>query len=390
MQRRVPRIVVDLDKVRFINCGLGRFSLNLGREILKLSPGRIDPVLLIPRGVGHLFEGAGETIDAVRWRRESVQRFVRPIARLLGSRRDADLWHVTNQMSRYLPMDPEVPVLLTVHDLNFLHEPVRGVRRRRAAAKLADLRRRVDRACAVATDSHFVAEELSRNVDLAGRPLHVITLGVEPLGAASPARPSWMEPGPYLLTVGNCLPHKNFHSLLPILERLPYQRLVIAGKGATPYGEFLAREVSRRGLKSRVVMAGEVSDGEREWLYRHCDAFLFASVAEGFGLPALEAMLAGRPVLVSRLTSLPEVVGEHGGYLDLESPDADATKVRERIDLFKSDHSHAEAARMHAMSHSWSKTAMQYLELYERYSFRVTTPLAGRTAPMHARCAARP
>jgi len=231
---------------------------------------------------------------------------------------------------------------------------------------------------AVVTDSHFVADELSRHVDLGERPVHVVPLGVEPRAASEARRPSWLGTGPFLLAVGNCLPHKNFHSLLPVIERLPGQRLVIAGKSATPYGRFLAEEVARRGLQSRVVMPGEVSDEERDWLYRHGDGLLFPSLAEGFGLPALEAMAAGRPVFVSRLTSLPEVVGDHGYYLDLASPDADARVIREGVAHFSSDPQRAAAARDYALGFSWSQTAAQYADLYERYALRTTGPHSDR------------
>jgi len=108
--------------------------------------------------------------------------------------------------------------------------------------------------------------------------------------------------------VGNMLAHKNFHVLIGLMERLPGRRLVIAGKKATPYGAAIDREIARRGLGDRVKMRGEVSDGDRQWLYEHCEAFLFPSLAEEFGFPVLEAMQCGKPVFLSRAT-LPESTG---------------------------------------------------------------------------------
>jgi glycosyltransferase involved in cell wall biosynthesis len=168
------------------------------------------------------------------------------------------------------------------------------------------------------------------------------------------------------LTVGNSLPHKNFHVLLDLVERLPDARLVIAGKKATPYGEFLDREVARRGLGDRVVMPGEVTDGDRQWLYEHCEGFLFPSLTEGFGLPVLEAMQCGRPVFLSRGTSLPEVAGSQGFYFDSYAPAEMAAVIRAGLERFHADRDAGDRLRRHAAGFSWQATAAGYARVYER------------------------
>lgn len=366
MPTPLPSVVVDLEKLRHVNCGLGRFCLHLGQAILHSSQGRFAPAFLLAQGTERHFPGGGYVrLAAQRWRRESLQRVVRPLAHLVMRERKWALWHVTNQMSRYLPMDPRVPVLLTVHDLNFLHDP-RPRRKARMEAKLVDIERRVRRAVAVVTDSRFVADELRGHVDLSGRDVHVVPLGLADAGSDI-RRPRWLPTGPFVLTVGNCLPHKNFHSLLALVEWLPGMRLVIAGKNSTEYGRFLHAEVARMGLASRVSLPGEVPDPEREWLYRHCKAFLFPSLAEGFGFPALEAMAAGRPAIVSRCASLPEVVGEHGFYLESEPPREQAGMILDSIERFERDPDRAARAKAHARAYSWADTARQYADLYCRY-----------------------
>jgi glycosyltransferase involved in cell wall biosynthesis len=366
MYKPLPDVAVDLEKLRHINCGLGRFCLHLGRSLLERDDRRFSPTFLLHRGGQRHFRGRAFTqMTAARWRRESVNRLIRPLAPLLPRPRRYALWHSTNQMSRYLPLDPRVPVLLTVHDLNFLHDP-RKRSARRLAEKLADVQRRVTRAVAVVTDSQFVADELRSHVDLGARPIHVVPLGL-PEASGEQRRPDWLPARPFVLSVGNCLPHKNFHSLLALLEWLPGMRLVIAGKSTTDYGRFVQAEAARMGLGSRVSMPGEVPDAEREWLYRHCDAFLFPSLAEGFGFPALEAMAAGRPVFVSRHASLPELVGEHAAFLDGPSPREVAALVLEGIARFDRDPRRADRARVHATSFTWSETARQYADLYCRY-----------------------
>jgi len=366
-----PRIVVDLEKLRHINTGLGRVALHLGAELLALAPGRFEPVFFLPPGAErHLPPGGYGRIDAVDRRRESLVRFARPLVRPFLPRPDVALWHVTHQTAKYLPLDPRVPVLLTIHDLNFLHESPGERPDWRIARKLAAVQALVDRAVAVATDSRFVADDVVAHLDLGDRPVHVVPLGLAPPPPAAPARPAWLAAEPFLLCVGNFLPHKNFHVLPGLLERLPGRRLVVAGKHATPYGDLVRREAAARGLDHRVVLPGEVSDGERQWLYEHCEAFVFPSLSEGFGFPVLEAMQAGRPVFMARATSLPEVAGDAGFYFDSFAPDAMAAAFAAGMEAWAADPGGPERVRRHAARYSWAATAARYADLYDELAAR--------------------
>lgn len=373
----VPRVVVDLEKLRHINCGLGRFCLHLGRGIHAAAAGRFEPVFLLPRDAWRYFPGirpAGLTVRP--WRKEAVQRWLRPLRRAIGGRPAPDLWHSTNQMTKYLPLDPRVPVLLTIHDLNFLHESGADSRPRERARKLADIQRRVDRATAIVTDSRWVADDLARHVDLRDTPVRVVPLGVAPPVPAAAARPPFVPPGPFLLSVGNALPHKNFHVLLDLAEAVPETRVVIAGKKATPYGEHVRRQVAQRGLAGRVILPGEVSDADRQWLYERCEAFFFPSLTEGFGFPVLEAMQCGKPVFISRRTSLPEIAGDLGEYLDAFDGPALAAAFRRGMARYHAVPGRADALRRHAARFSWEATARGYADVY--------ADLLGATAAAHA------
>ena len=367
MSSRLPRVVVDLEKLRHINCGLGRFSLHLAEELLRVADGRFRPVFFLPAGADRHLPAAGfDRIDVAFWKKEGLLRAVRPLVRPFLPPPDVALWHVTNQSSKYLPLDPRVPVVLTIHDLSFLHEAPREGRAAEIGRKLAAVRRKARRAAAIVTDSEWVADDVRRHVPLDGRPVHVVPLGIAPPPPAATRRPAFVPEGQFLLTVGNSLPHKNFHVLIDLAERLPDTRLVIAGKKATPYGRFLEGEVARRGLGGRVILPGEVSDGDRQWLYEHCEAFLFPSLTEGFGLPVLEAMQCGRPVFVSRTTSLPEIAGGHGFYFDSYAADAMAAVLRDGLERFRGDPAAGERLRRHAAGFSWAATAAGYARVYER------------------------
>ncbi|MFZ4731515.1 MAG: glycosyltransferase family 4 protein, partial [Pirellulales bacterium] len=361
----LPRVVIDLEKLRHINCGLGRFSLHLGRGIHAAAAGRFEPVFLLPKEGWRHFPGitaAGLTVTP--WRKEAVQRCLRPLLPSWCRGRRPALWHSTNQMTKYLPLDSRVPVLLTIHDLNFLHEAGVDAEPSDRARKLADIQRRVDRATAIVTDSRWVADDVARHVDLGDRPVYVVPLGVAaPLPAAA-ARPAFLPPGPFLLTVGNALPHKNFHVLLDLVAAEPGTRLVIAGKKTTPYGAHLQRLIGERGLAGRVIMPGEVSDADRQWLYERCEAFFFPSLTEGFGFPVLEAMQCGRPVFCSRRTSLPEIAGDLGEYLDAYDGPSLAAAYRAGMARFHADPQRAGTLRRHAAAYSWAATARGYAAVY--------------------------
>ncbi|MEI8369145.1 MAG: glycosyltransferase family 1 protein [Planctomycetia bacterium] len=366
-----PRVVIDLEKLRHINCGLGRFSLHLGRELLALADDRFEPVFFLPRGAEAWFADAAPLpgsrfgrLGVAPWRKEAVQRLYRPLVRPVMGRPAFAAWHVTNQMSRYWPLDPRVPVILTIHDLNFLHEAPHDEQFATAARKLADIQRKIDRAAVIVTDSLFVAQDVARHLVLQDKPVHVVPLGVPLPVPASTSRPGFLPPGPFLFTVGNCLAHKNFHVLLDLLEKLPGQRLVIGGKKATPYGDYLEREVAARRLGDRVALPGEVSDADRQWLYENCEAFLFPSLTEGFGFPVLEAMLCGKPVFMSRRTSLPEIAGDHGYFFDAYDGDSLAAAYWSGMGRYHSDPAAAERAREHARSFSWERMARGYAAVY--------------------------
>ena len=365
----LPRVVIDLEKLRHINCGLGRYSLHLGREILAAADGRFQPVFLLPSGAERFFpDGGFESIAVSPWNKEAVRRFYRPLVQPLlaasFSAPQAALWHVTSQMSKYLPLDARVPVVLTIHDLNFLHEAAADCHSDELGRKLADIQRKIDRASAIVTVSQFVADDVRAKLIVRGRPVHVVPNGMAapPRASATPA--AWAPAAPFLLTIGNCLPHKNFHALFGLLEQLPDIRLVIAGKKTTPYGEHLEREVARRGLAGRVILPGEVSDGDRQWLYEHCEAFLFPSLTEGFGFPVLEAMQCGKPVFLSRRTSLPEIAGDLGFYFGGYEPEALAAVYRDGMASYQADPSFATRLKDHATGFSWAATARGYADVY--------------------------
>ena len=115
-------VVLDFEKLKMLNCGLGQFCLHLGHALLAEAQGRLELVLFLRRNREALFPGQPPRIYVYPWKKERVYRLLRVCLSPVCRRPAYDLWHVTNQMSKYLPLDPRIPVVLTIHDLNFLRE----------------------------------------------------------------------------------------------------------------------------------------------------------------------------------------------------------------------------------------------------------------------------
>jgi glycosyltransferase involved in cell wall biosynthesis len=364
-----PSVLVDLTRLKHLHCGLGQLSLHLGRALARSPSQQLSLEFLLPRR-NHQLLSSFELPHKIAypWMKEVFQRRYRQWAsRILPRPPQHALWHAASQAVQYLPLDPRIPVLLTIHDLNFLREKPPQARSRR----LHRLQALVDRAAAVATGSRFVAGEIQAHLELRGKPLRVIYNGLIYEEHPEAAPPAFADDKPFLFTIGEIAPKKNFHVLLDLLARLPHFRLIVAGNDRTAYAKELRRLAAKKGLAERVVLPGIVSDECRHWLYKNCDAFLFPSLTEGFGLPVIEAMRFGKPVFLSTATSLPEVGGKLACYWTSFDPDAMAAAFRAGMAEFAADPSRALESAAHAKRFSWDKAASEYLAFYSEVLGRI-------------------
>lgn len=168
----------------------------------------------------------------------------------------------------------------------------------------------------------------------------------------------------YCLYVGNAYPHKNLDRLLAAAKRLTDLRFVLVGKEDYFFRRLMAE--ARRQAIANVIFAGYVEDRDLGTLYRNATLYLFPSLYEGFGLPPLEAMAYGLPVIASSLGSLPEILGEAAQYVDpreegsleraIGSLLADVT-ARERL---------RERGFRRIAQYSWKRMAQQTLDVYRQ------------------------
>lgn len=176
----------------------------------------------------------------------------------------------------------------------------------------------------------------------------------------------------YFLHVGTLNPRKNLEFLIEvfneIIKQFPAYNLVITGKKGWHY-EGLFGLVKKLGLEKKVIFTGYIEDQDASYLYNGAEIFLFPSLYEGFGLPPLEAMTCGCPVISSNTSSLPEVVGKAGILLSPNDKMSWIREIRKVLANKKIRKEMVEQSLAQAKQFSWDKTARQtlavYKELYE-------------------------
>lgn len=217
------------------------------------------------------------------------------------------------------------------------------------------------------TPSEFVRRDVAAYCKVPESKITVTLEAADELPAGSaPYEP--VGDAPFIMYIGRPTPHKNLGRLIDAFVLLqanhPELRLVLAGKKDANYQLHEAR-VIKDGI-TNVIFTDFISDEQYRWLLEHCQAYIFPSLSEGFGLPGLEAMLHGAPVVASNATCLPEVLGDAATYFD----PLDAQDMAARIDAVISDKTKRsimkEAGYKQAAQYSWERMARQTLEVYEK------------------------
>lgn len=343
-------VLIDIYKIKDPFSGLGQFSLNFAEE---LSARELDKFqfnfLIPPKGD---IPNLGENATLVKT--TTIKRYFPAL------NKDYDIWHSLHQFPSFLPKKSSTWIL-TIHDLNFLIEK----NDRKKNRYLNQLQKNVDRADYITAISQFTKSEVEKNLNLRGKEIKVIYNGVGTKGKVEKVEPPFIGKKKFFFSIGIFNAKKNFKVLLPLLKHVAEHDLVIAGNNETAYGKEMISEVSRLGLSERVHFPGKISNTHKQWLYANCEAFLFPSLAEGFGLPVIEAMQEGAPVFLSKLTSLPEIGGSMAFYFE----DFDEEKMAEiiksnlaEVNLHRNDFSLR--SKKYAEKFSWESSISSYLNLY--------------------------
>jgi len=316
------------------------------------------------------------------WAREIVLPGKSPLCRLWRehvalplacSREKVDLLHGPKSA---VPYWSPCPTLVTLHDLIPITHPETETRAAQLYWRL-QIPIAARRASFIITDSDHARREIVEMFGIDDQRIAVTPLGYppamddppDPVRAAA-VRQRYGLPDSYILYVGTIQPRKNLDMLIEAYARLrgegsTTQKLVIVGRKGWLYDTLFAR-ITALGLEGDVIFTGFVPDEELPHLYDGASLFVYLSLFEGFGLPPLEAMSRGVPVVTSNTTSLPEVVGDAGITVSPRSLDEVVEGMRRVLcDAALADRLR-QAGRARARHFSWERTAEKTLALYRQ------------------------
>jgi glycosyltransferase involved in cell wall biosynthesis len=367
-------IYYDVSAAVHARAGLGRYAESLGRALLAKHQTQIALFYnqdATARPLAGLESIPRRTVNAgyKRWRMQVW------IGQLLHQRFNhllpgVELYHATEHL--LMPL-PGVPTVLTVHDTIFklfprYHKPLNYVFLNLAVPLFCR------RAGAIVAISECTKRDLIRYYCVDPNKIVVIYEAAAPhfvpqsQVAIDAARERYHLPESYLLTVCVIEPKKNHIGFLESFEQLcrddPGLYWVIVGNKGWLYESFFAA-LERSPARERVVLPGYVTDQDLPAVYGGAQAFVFPSLYEGFGLPPLEAMASGAPVISSNSSSLPEVCGDAARYFDPRHTDEMVEAVRTVL----GDESLRQAMSGHGLEQasqfSWERAADETWSLYQ-------------------------
>lgn len=344
----MKKVLLDLSVLKHINCGLGQVAYNYGVYFSNHTFDDLEITLLLPKKYFGAFGSNVKYLES----KEIYTIFPCLIPQF-------DVWHSIHQLSRFSPSRKATKNILTIHDLNFLYE--------KEADKIEKYRKKIakkiDRADIITVISNFVKNDVCKNFEIK-KSIEVIYNGVEFLTSDGEQKPkSVNDSTPFIFSIGQMFPKKNFHVLLDAMKLLPQFNLYLVGKKTTEYGQMIENRIKGENIKN-VFLLGEIEHIEKIWMYNHCEAFVFPSLFEGFGLPIIEAMFFRKPVISSDKTSLREIGADQVEFLDNFSPDEIAQKILLAIEKAKKFPETLDMKFRYASSFSYQKHFEEYLKLY--------------------------
>jgi len=374
------RIAIDARKLH--DFGIGTYIRNLLKHLALIDRDTEYVLLCRPQDV-KVAEGLGPNFRAVAEssRPYSVAEQVMLPARLVAQ--NVSLLHEPHYV-----LPPLVPcrAVVTIHDCIHLMFPQYLPNRLAYGYARATLWAAARRAERIFTVSETSKADILRYCDVAAERIIVVYNAIDDRFATPPepeaierVRERYQLHGPFALYVGNIKPHKNLERLIDafdLVRRGGFERLelLIIGDQISKYPR-LRRAVDKHKLHKHVRFLGFVPDDTLAALYRLATVFVFPSLYEGFGLPPLEAMASGTPVVTSNRSSLPEVVGDAAVLVDPYS----AASIAEGIQQVLSDpelrRSLSARGLARAREFSWDASIRRVHEVYMDVASQSTSPL---------------
>lgn len=276
--------------------------------------------------------------------------------------KEYDVWHSLNQNTKILPKR-NLPYILTIHDVNFMEEKSdeeNNLKRNKffeEQLSMADI---------IVYISEYSKNQTHKYFDIKDVPEKIIYNGCTIKNKLKNLVNPGNENRPFFFSIGNFLERKNFLSIVKMMKHWQDMDLFIGGNLDTPYGEEVISFVESNDVKN-VILLDKISEYQKQCYLEYCEAFLFPSISEGFGLPLLEAMKFEKPILTSTKTCLPEILGDAGYYFTKFDAETMKIDVEKALKDFKADPQDKISIMKNKLEFfTWENAAKQYAELYDQ------------------------
>lgn len=284
-----------------------------------------------------------------------------PHNKTLGVSSVVDLWHATHQFSPYLPTDKSIPVVCTVHELEFLFGK-KAKEKRKDKIHLA--KTLMKRCSAIVFTSDLAKQEAAEYLELPDVQQHVVGIGPS-LGSEKKHKHSRKHRSPYFFFIGEIKERKNLHTLLPLLEAFPEYGLVLAGDRSSSYAGRLFEMAEQLGVADRLVMTGVITEAEKFDYYQFCEAFFYPVLGAGFRFPVREALHFGKPLFLRGQSGFYPYAGDAAFYWPSEAPDEMIKTVKDGLLAFHSGSEKKEHIKKQADLFSWKQASASYAAIYK-------------------------
>jgi glycosyltransferase involved in cell wall biosynthesis len=347
------KILLELERLRNPYSGLGQYCQHLALALAELPQAEQTTwqYLLPAHQIGTL--GA-----------EAHYIAVQPHHKFFPPATTTDIWHCLHQDSAYWPArNTTTRIVTTIHDLNFMERnDMWAIEKKR---RLAILQHKINRSYGLVFISQFVRQQIEHHLYIPENILQKVIYNGIVHGALPQGEQPKIPQQPFVFSIG-LHPKKNYHVLLPVLTQNSNLSWIVAGGDHMAYRQKMQQEAVRLGVAERLFFVGEITDAVKNNYYRNCEALLFPSLSEGFGMPVIEAMSFGKPVFLSTHTSLPEIGGSEAFYFQYFDPAHVISIFQQGMTAWAADAATRVArSQAWAAQFSWQKAAKEYWAFYE-------------------------
>ncbi|MFJ1424791.1 glycosyltransferase family 4 protein [Capnocytophaga canimorsus] len=322
----MKRVLIDLERLRYPNTGLANVFTNIAKGIENQNFD-ISVSYFGPRKELLKIVPSAQIIPYRKWHKYK-ENFSQQF----------DLIHLSNQGTPYFRKKYKKAIkILTIHDLNFLHEPLSLGKKKKINRRINKTLENVNYLVCI---SEFVRQDVLKHQNILNlnhlKDIFVVHNGIElPQNRSySLGRYEFLKDKKYLLNIGVLFAKKNQNTLIEMLPYLSEDLVLVASNSKKEYENEVKNNIQRLGLQDRVHILSNISQEEKYAIIQHCQAMCHPSLAEGFGIPPIEAMAFGKPVFLSKNTSLPEIGGEIAFYFENFDPKTMANTLQKGFKIY--------------------------------------------------------